>query len=159
MNVLVTGARAPIAADIAKALALSGHRVWIADSLRAPVSASSPYVQSLLQLPSPRKDSRGFSSGIANICSKLSIDAIVPTSEEVFWLASAAKSLPSTVNVRTSPLSVLAQLHHKGSFARLAASLDYGVPDNHEITSNSELARLADPKRFVLKPVPPFLSS
>jgi len=41
MNILVTGARAPIAADIAKALAQSGHKVWMADNLRTPISASS----------------------------------------------------------------------------------------------------------------------
>lgn len=153
MNILVTGARAPIAADIAKALALSGHKVWVGDSLRAPVSAASPFIQKLLHLPAPRGDFHRFVAALVAACSDLAIDAIIPTSEEVFWLAGAAPLLPPSVRVCTSPLPVLAQLHHKGSFARLAVCLGYGAPENHEIVQPSDLARLDDPTRFVLKPV------
>jgi hypothetical protein len=90
---------------------------------------------------------------LVEVCTDLEIDAIIPTSEEVFWLAGAAQRLPSRVQLRTSALPVLAELHHKGSFANLASSLGYGVPENWEIRSGSELAKIGDPTRFVLKPV------
>jgi hypothetical protein len=153
MNVLVTGSRAPIAADLAKALAQSGHRVWVADSLNHPVSASSPWIQGSIRLPSPRLNFPDFAKSLATTCTALSIKAIVPTSEEVFWLARAVPLLPPDVNVRTSSLPILAQLHHKGIFAHLATGLGYGAPENIDISKPSDLTKLGDPRHFVLKPV------
>jgi len=153
MNVLVTGARAPIAADIAKALSLSGHRVWVADSLNSPVSAGSPYIQDALRLPPPRADFSAYRSALAATCAQFGIGAIIPTSEEIFWLAGAAPFLPPSISVRTSPLAVLDRLHHKGTFALLAASLGYGVPASHKISQASDLAQLGDLTGWVLKPV------
>jgi len=152
MNILVTGARAPIAADIAKALAQSGHKVWMADNLRTPISASSRYIQRLIRLPSPRHEFRAFSEQLAANCTRLSIEAIVPTSEEVFWLARAAPSLPAGINVKTSPLSLLAQLHHKGTFSELATRLGYGAPENFILNDLSDVTKLCNPSHYVLKP-------
>jgi hypothetical protein len=153
MNVLVTGARAPIAADIAKAFSIAGHQVWVADNLRFPVGAASPFVRALIRLPAPRTDFRGFVSALKTACSDFAIDVIVPTSEEVFWLAAAAPSLPASVNVRTSPLRTLAQLHHKGLFAELASRWGCGLPENHEITARADLDRFENPQCYVFKPV------
>ena len=86
-------------------------------------------------------------------CKARSIEVIVPTSEEVIWLAGAASLLPPSIDLRTSPFSVLTNLHDKGSFARLATSLGHGAPESIEINHPSQLARLRHPERFVLKPV------
>jgi hypothetical protein len=153
MNILVTGARAPIAADLAKALALSGHKVWVADSLNSPVGAGSPFIQRSLRLPPPRPDFSSFQAALLTTCAEFDIGAIIPTSEEVFWLAGAAPALPPSVNLRTSPLPVLARLHHKGTFAILSANLGYGVPATHKISHESDLAQLGDLHDWVLKPV------
>ncbi|MEO6993845.1 MAG: hypothetical protein ABI273_09470 [Lacunisphaera sp.] len=153
MNILVTGARAPIAADIAQALSVAGHKVWVADNLRFPVSAGSPHIQGLINLPAPRRDFSCFVSTLRTACSDLALDVIIPTSEEVFWLAAAASSLPPSVDVRTSPLSTLAQLHHKGLFAQLSSRLGFGAVENFEITHRSELDRFRDPAGYVFKPV------
>lgn len=153
MNVLVTGARAPIAADLVAALALAGHRVWVADSLRAPVGAASPHAAGYFQLPPPRRDFHGFVDRLRAVCAATAIEAIIPTSEEVFWLAQAAPFLSKSIDVRTSPLPILAELHHKARFARLATRLGYGAPENHELTAPSDLARFTDPTSYVFKPV------
>jgi hypothetical protein len=153
VNILVTGARAPIAAEIAMALAVSDNKVWVTDSLSAPVAAASPYIQGFLRLPAPRTSFRSFAIDLAAACERHSIEAIVPTSEEVFWLAGAAPLLPSTVDLRTSPFSTLASLHDKASFARMASSLGYGAPESIEISHPSDLAQLKHPELFVFKPV------
>jgi hypothetical protein len=153
VNVLVLGARAPIAADLVRALAQGGHHVWLADSFRVPVSASIPSARGCLRLPAPRADFARFQARLATVCTELDIGAVVPASEEVFWLAGAASALPRGVNVRTSPAPVLARLHHKGSFARLAVSLGYGAAENHILTEPADVAKLGDPSRFVFKPV------
>jgi hypothetical protein len=153
VNVLVLGARAPIAADLVYALARGGHQVWLADSLRAPVSAGIPWARGCLRLPAPRADFAAFRARLAGVCTELEIGAVVPVSEEVFWLAGAASDLPRGVRVRTSAAPVLARLHHKGSFATFAASLGYGAPENHILTDPADVAKLGDPSRFVFKPV------
>ena len=153
MNILVTGARAPIAADIAKSLSLAGHRVWVADNLRYPVGAASPFVQELVRLPSPREDFHAFVAALLVVCTQFEINVVIPTSEEVFWLAAAAPGFPSSIKLRTSSFSLLHQLHHKGSFAALASRLGCGAAENHEIVRSSDFARLKDPSRYVLKPV------
>ncbi len=153
MNVLVLGARAPIAADLARALALAGHAVWLADSFRCALAARSPSARGFVRLPAPRRDFPGFRAALAAACRRWSFDAIVPVSEEVFWLAAAAPALPARVDVRTSPVAVLAGLHHKARFARLAAGLGYGAPENILLESSAALASLGDTTRYVLKPV------
>jgi hypothetical protein len=80
------------------------------------------------------------------------IEAIIPTSEEVFWLAGAAPYLPATVTVRTSPLALLAQLHHKGTFASLATRLGFGAPAQCELKSERDVAALQNPAQLVVKP-------
>src|SRR5262245_40451594 len=107
MNLLVTGARAPVAADIARALASAGHRVWVADSVRYPVAAASPWIVGSVRLPSPRTDFLAFRTALAGVCLRQSIECIVPSVEEIFWLAGAASHLPPGVRLRASPLPVL----------------------------------------------------
>lgn len=153
MNVLVTGARAPIAADLARALSLAGHRVWAADSLRWPLGAASPFVAGVVRLPAPRRDFARFGAELRAACERLALDAIVPTSEEVFWLAGVRASLPPQVDLRTSALPVLAQLHHKGEFARLATAHGYGAAENIELASEADVAALREPQRYVFKPI------
>jgi hypothetical protein len=153
MNVLVLGARAPIAADLAQALTLHGHRVWLADSLRAPVAGCSPHAIGLIRLPAPRVRFAEFRSALIAQCSALAIDAIVPVSEEVFWLSAMADALPSSVNVRTSPFSMLAALHDKARFAVLATQLGYGAETNVVLTSTADRDALVAPETMVLKPV------
>jgi hypothetical protein len=136
------------------AMAMAGHKVWVGDSFGSPIGAASPYIQSLLRLSSPRVNFRRFVSDLIAACTDKAIDVIIPTSEEVFWLAGAVPFLPKSVDIRTSPLPILELLHHKVKFARLATSLGFGVPENYEITQPSDLARLdSEPRRFVLKPV------
>jgi hypothetical protein len=153
MNILVTGARAPIAADIAKALTLAGHAVWVADSARFPVAAVSPHIRGFLRLPAPRADFRAFADRLVAVCAEHAITSIVPTSEEVIWLARAAPRLPKSIALRASPFSVLVDLHHKGTFAALAVRLGHGAPENHELIHADDLTRFTAPERFVFKPV------
>jgi len=153
MNILVTGARAPIAADLAKAFRVAGHRVWLADSLRWAVASGSPYAESYLHLPAPRRDWDGFVATLIRECTRHAIDAIVPTSEEVFWLAAVRPRLPQSVNLRTSQLELLKQFHDKAAFASLATKLGYGAPENHVLHSRAELVQMRDPQNWVFKPV------
>ena len=85
MNVLITGSRAPVAIDLAKHLALAGHKVWMADSLRYPIGRFSRYIQGHLFLPRPVESLRAFRQAIQNAVNQFGIYRVIHTCEEVFY--------------------------------------------------------------------------
>lgn len=154
MNILVTGARAPIAADIVRALVEAGHQVWTADSLRFPVGRFAPGARGYVQLPPPRQDFLSFSRKLVAACRQFGIEHIIPTSEEVFWLA--AVDLPAGCRGFFPSRAVLGQLHNKAEFAALAESLGYGAGHSEVLRTRAELdafARDFKIDQYVLKPV------
>lgn len=155
MNILVTGARAPISADIVRALAAAGHKVWTSDSMLCPVGRFSPASQGYVRLPAPREDFGAFQSALILACRRLGIRRIIPTSEEVFWL-SAVRGLPVGCIGFYPGLSMLNLLHNKKTFAALAERLGYGAGENHVLRdpkSRDAFLSRADLENYVLKPV------
>lgn len=152
MNVLITGARAPISADLAKAFATQGHSVYLADSLNWPVSRVSPWPKKTLKLPAPATHFEQFSAAILAAVSQHQIEAIVPTSEEVFWLA----QVPELKGILRAPcIEQLRQLHHKGLFAKVVASLGYGAQHAIELATKEQAQAFTaqyHSKDFVFKP-------
>ncbi len=156
MNILITSARAPISVDMACALIQQGHRVWLADSLRWPIGRFCENIAGYERLPSPRFAFDDFAAAIIVFCQKHKINFIVPTSEEVFWLAKI-NNLPAHTKLRTAPLPTLAQLHNKWTFAALATQLGYGAAENDLIQSQTELSAWIQQHQnlheYVAKPV------
>lgn len=155
MNILVTGARAPICADIVRALLSAGHRVWTSDSMLFPVGRFSPGTEGYVRLPAPRIDFQAFSAALVATCARLGIERIIPTSEEVFWL-SAVQGLPATCVGVYPPLHILGHLHNKQTFAALAVRLGYGAHVNRTLQSKEDVTAFAqgeDIQAFVFKPV------
>lgn len=155
MNILVTGARAPIAADIARVLATEGHRVFTTDSLRYPVGRFAPGIAGYIQMPAPRPDFRAFAAAVYQCCVDNRIELVVPTSEEVFWLAQAP-AWPAGCRLLAPSAAVLEQMHNKGTFAQLANSLGIGAGPSHLLESRAEADQFLshhNPADFVFKPV------
>jgi hypothetical protein len=152
MNILITGARAPISLDIAKTLTATGHRVWAADSLRFPIGAASPCIQQYVQIAPPRQAFHAFAQRLQQVCADEFIDLIVPTSEEVFWLALAKERGLLSADVLAPPLTTLLALHDKWSFAQIADELGYGAGENRLLESPAALASLETNVDWVLKP-------
>ena len=153
MNILITGARAPICADMARVLHGAGHQVFTADCLRFPIGRFSPFVQRHVRLPAPAKHFREFSRRLEALVEHYGIDWIIPTSEEVFWLA----RIPSLKEKLFAPdAATLTLLHDKARFAELATSLGYGADDNIRLDTLADAAPLLNPgisENYVLKPV------
>jgi hypothetical protein len=155
MNILVTGARAPIAADIARVLASAGHRVFTTDSLRFPVGRFAPGIEGYIRMPAPRPDFRAFADAVNQFCVDNCIELVIPTSEEVFWLAQVP-TWPAECRLLAPSAAVLEQMHNKGTFAQLANTLGIGVGTSHLLHSLAEATNfLSDhnPADFVFKPV------
>lgn len=155
MNILITGARAPIAAEMAKALSHEGHKVWMADSLSSPVGKASPYIKGYIRTPAPRSNFSGFEASLVAACLQHEIDFIIPTGEEVFWLA-ALRNLPNRTQLRASSLETLYYLHNKAIFAQMATDLGYGCTVSQLLKSPEEVKSFYDyveMDHFIVKPV------
>ena len=152
-RVALTGGRAPATLDLARVLARAGHTVFVAESVRWPLTRGAPAVAGSVRVPPPRQDPAGFAAALEQLLIRERIDLLVPTCEEVFHVARARDRLAAHSRVLCEPLEALHALHHKGRFAALAASWGLAVPETHLLTGADELrAALARPGAWVLKP-------
>lgn len=80
-------------------------------------------------------------------------DLIVPTCEEVFWLAAAAARDGWSDRLFAPPPEALARLHSKAFFPELARAAEIAAPITTPLSSITDVARLAESgKTLVLKP-------
>jgi hypothetical protein len=150
-RVLVTGARAPVALDLARSFRAAGCDVALADSVRPFAASLSRPRFEILRLPPPRREFDRFRARLGAVAGRY--DLIVPTCEEVFWLAAAAERdgwadrlfAPSTISLRI--------LHSKVSFPALAREAGVEAPATWTLASAADagLIPLA-PADLVLKP-------
>ncbi|NEX47531.1 hypothetical protein G3572_15065 [Rhodobacter sp. ETT8] len=148
---MVTGARAPVALHWAWALRAAGRRVHLADSLRWPIGRG--FADGYLRHAPPAFDLDGFRRDLLALCARHGIGLILPTCEEVFWLAQIAPDLAAAgVRVFAPPMSLLAQAHDKGAFIALCAQVWPHVPQTRRLMCADDLADLPDPSGLVLKP-------
>lgn len=153
MRILVTGSRAPVALEMARAFAAGGHAVLAADTPRWTMASHSRALARHVQVPPPRFDPEGFAAALERIVEEEGVDWIVPTSEEVFHVARAYDRLAARTRLFTMPLPVLAELHHKGRFQGFAESLGVRAPRTAVVTSKDELRDvLPSFPAYLLKP-------
>ncbi len=151
LRILITGSRAPVALEMVRAFARAGHTVFAADTPRWTMASHSRHLERSFRVPAPRFDGEGFGAALAEIARREGIDWVVPTCEEVFHLARHLERIPA--RCFTSPLPVLAELHHKGRFQALARAAGVRTPRTAVVRSAEELrdALPAFPA-FLLKP-------
>ncbi|MCC6192691.1 MAG: hypothetical protein IT318_27020 [Anaerolineales bacterium] len=152
-RVALTGGRAPATLELARLLARAGHTVFVAESARWPLTRGAPGVAGSWRVPPPRQDPAGFVAALERLLSAERIDLLVPTCEELFYVARARDQLAAHCRVLCAPLEVLHALHHKGRFATLAAHYGLAAPETRLLASAADLrAALARPGAWVLKP-------
>ena len=149
-TVLLTGARAPATLELARVFAASGCRVIAADSLRYPLTRFSKHVAAYHQVPGPAQRSGDFLDALEHLVRLENVDLLIPTCEEVFYVASGHARFSRYCRVYSEPLTVLAPLHDKLRFARRARQHGLAVPETHGLKSAAEVSSYAD-KGFVLK--------
>lgn len=112
MRILITGARSYPA--YYWALALRGqHTIHFADSLHTSFCRFAPFESRFHLIAGPAVDARQFRDDIRCIVQQLSIELIIPTCEEVFYLSRFMDELPC--QVFCPPHDLLAKLHNKSS--------------------------------------------
>lgn len=148
MTILVTGARAPIALDLARSFRAAGREVHLADSVAAHAARWSRPAFPVHRLPPPRRRFAAFRTALGGLVKRLGVTLIVPTCEEVFYVVGAADG---ACPVFAPPLETLRALHSKRAFVDLAAAAGVAVPETRTLTDRAQLAGL-ELDRLVLKP-------
>lgn len=151
--VLITGARAAAALDMARDFAAAGWDVHLADSMPVRMAQWSLLPATHHLYSAPRQESAAFQACIKRLVDAHSIDLVVPTCEEVFHLA--APALVDAIGDRLfSPdTGMLARLHDKLSFAKTAMGWGLTAPESHAIDCAEDLERFAANSRdWVFKP-------
>ncbi|MEO7911856.1 MAG: ATP-grasp domain-containing protein [Roseiflexaceae bacterium] len=153
MNILITSSRAPVALELIRIFGRAGHRVYATDTMRWTVGSHSRYLAQHIVTPPPRYDSAGFSVALQHIIERAQIDWLIPTSEEVFFVARHYQQLAARTRVFTEPLDVLDSLHHKHRFQQRCAGLSICTPRTVLVRDGGELhAALPCFPSFLLKP-------
>lgn len=152
-RVLITGARAAVALDTARDFADAGWEVHLADSVPSRMARWSALRAQHHAYPAPRQRPSDFAAGVERLADAHQIDRIVPTCEEVYWLA--AQPLREALGDRlfAPDLATLRSLHDKFAFAQTAQGWGLNAPESRPIDTQDDLAELADASsEWVFKP-------
>ncbi len=153
-RVLITGARAVAALDIARSLRAAGYEPHLADCSPAWVARMSRAAGPVHRYASPVERPANFARDIRGLIKRLDPVRIIPTCEEVFHLAAQAEAEGFSDRVFAPSPDRLATLHAKDRFADLCGRLGLPVPDTTTITDRPALDTLSgDAAGHVFKPV------
>jgi len=152
-SILITGARAPVALHLARLLHGAGHRVILADTPARPIAAASKACARYHRLPPPRFEPQGYADAVEALIRAEGIGLVIPTCEEVFHLALTWRGRTMPARVFAPDLGLLAQVHNKHSFIRLAERLGLEVPETTLLNSRDDVEAVRDRAReLVFKP-------
>ena len=149
-KILLTGGRAPATLELARAFHRAGHAVFMAESLRGHLSEPSASLARNFLIPPPRQQTRAFLDALEKIVRENKIDLVIPTCEEVFYVAMGRDRFPAFVE----PLEKLRSVHDKRRFIELARGLGLPVPETALIETEASLKSAFERwPRLVIKPV------
>lgn len=151
-RVLITGARAPAALDLARSLSAAGFETHMADGVPARIARWSKSPQAVHRHASPVHQPARFAQDLRALIDRLDPVAVIPACEEVFHLAALAQAQGWSDRLIAPASDTLAELHHKGRFAALCRRLALPVPDTVVITDPADLMRRAEAADVVVKP-------
>lgn len=151
MNILITGARAPVAIEWARIALRSGHRVWLADSLYWPLGRFLQGIEGYVRLPAPRQDMACYQQALLDCLGKHHIELLIPTCEEIFYLSEVFATYLGPTKWLLPERQLLFELHHKSQSLALLTELgEVRTPATRLLTS---CAQIADDPQTILKPV------
>jgi hypothetical protein len=151
-DIVIFGARAPVALDLARSFYAAGCTPCLADSVSTyAANWSNTAGIERLKLPPARYAFDDYCEAIATLANKSRL--LIPTCEEVFYVAAAAEKCGALQKVFAPSLNVLRQLHSKITFPALVRDLGIEVPETWALSSAADLDAFSNCKTdSVLKP-------
>ncbi|RUX92477.1 hypothetical protein EOA25_31470, partial [Mesorhizobium sp. M2A.F.Ca.ET.040.01.1.1] len=138
-TILITGARAPAALHLARLVHGAGRGVILADTPARPVAAASRACARYHRLPPPRFEPQAYANAVEALTRAENVQLVIPTCEEVFHLALAWRGRTMPAKLFAPDIRLLAQVHNKHSFIRLAEQLGLAVPETTLLNSRDDL--------------------
>ncbi|HEX9058703.1 MAG TPA: hypothetical protein VF941_00825, partial [Clostridia bacterium] len=156
-NILFTGGRAPATLELVRIFHRKGFKVFIAESFKSHICRFSSCVHKSFTLPYPNKNTEKYIGELIKIINTEHIDILIPTCEEIFYIAKWKYKIEQSCKVRvfTDDFDKLINLHNKYSFIKKAELYGLKVPGTRLVTSIKELDLYLREEYFdhVLKPV------
>ncbi|GAA0619764.1 ATP-grasp domain-containing protein [Brevundimonas kwangchunensis] len=151
-RVLITGARAAAALDLARSLRAAGFEPHLADCSPARLARWSRTAGPVHRYAAPVQTPARFAQDVRALVARLDPVRIIPTCEEVFHL-SALAAIDGFANRLFAPeVESLAELHAKDRFAALCRTLGVDAPQTRMAADAADLPR-EGLEALVLKPV------
>ena len=119
--ILILGARAPIALELARSFKKQGIKVIMADSMHLPITRWSNAIEKYEKVPSVRFETRKYIDRIRHLVRKNEVSDIIPCSEETFYVAKYKNQFDC--KVWTTGIEILNSLHNKESFSEKFSTL------------------------------------
>lgn len=148
---LLTGGRSTSTLDLARQLHASGHRVFSADTSQWHVCSVSNAIQKNFVIPSPRFATKASIQALVDIVNLEKIDFLVPTYEEILYIAKYKDLFPKHCCVFSDSFETLRNLHNKWLFFCRQQIHGIKAPQTVLITSSEELKDVPFKKPYVLK--------
>jgi len=127
-NYLLTGARAPVTLELARNLNRYGHTVYVTDCLNYPIARNSKAVKAYFKTTSPRVKLNLYCTQLIKIITTQNIDILIPTCEEVFYIAYIKSKLDPYCSILCSDFKLLSFLHSKINIKQVALRCNIQYP-------------------------------
>ncbi len=138
-RVLLTGGRAPATLELARLLHAAGAIVFMAESQRWHLCKTSNAIEKNVHVPAPRFDLESYINALIHIIQDEQIDLLIPTCEELFYVAQGRDQLTEHCQVFVSDIDTLNRFHNKWLFAQSALSYNLSVPCSQLMTNREGL--------------------
>ncbi len=154
-TILLTGARAPVTLDLARAISNAGHRVIAAESMEYPLSIHSNAFSCFYSVTAPNLSIDRFKEDLLNIIQKENVDFLIPTCEEAFHVSKVKTELSAKTKVLVDEHHQLARLHSKFQFNEWVRNLGLEAPHSLRVISIEQMKTAIETisgEQIVLKP-------
>lgn len=146
-TILISGARAPIALEMARSFRQAGHRVIMTDCLQLTIARWSNNVNKYYFIPSPRFNNYGFVKKLQEIIELEKVDHFIPTCEEAIFVSQHISSFNCKVWI--AELHLILELHNKFIFTQLHQN-NLPIP---KTTLVSNFTDWSNSSQYVFKPI------
>lgn len=158
MNILLLGGRSFVALELARNFGRHGHTVITAESVPVHPAGWSRYASKNFSIASPRFAADSFFNDLCHVIEDESIELLVPTCEETYYIAQLMPSLNSkypNLQIASASIEHISQLHDKLLCMELCEKLNIKSPRTLPIRHMTDLvkarAQFGD-SRILIKP-------
>ena len=151
-SILLTGGRAPVTLELARMFAQVGHRVIVAESMLVHLCRYSRWVAKNYIVPPPNQAQQGYIDALVKIIQSEHIDLLIPTCEEIFFVARGLERLKEFCTVFAAPIDEIQRLHNKWTFNQLVHESGLPAPRTQLLCSQADLQNYLGQQRQSFMP-------